>query len=167
MKTLKESLLSDIDTNLAQGDEWEKNLKAEIKEFLKVISAAKNYEGGYSLKNGRSNKVFTLNALKELGYDANHIEIFMYTMDNFSYTSSNDDWALEITLSKRSDDNMKHICSVWKKKIYMDRWLFNKWNDVVRDLLKPATKSSDTFKKFLDNMEKWNEQLVSKQLLLK
>lgn len=167
MKTLKESLLSDIDTNLAQGDEWEKNLKAEIKEFLKAISAAKNYEGGYLLKNGRSNKVFTPTALRELGYDANHIEIFMYTMDNFSYTSSNDDWALEITLSKHSDDNMKHICSVWKKKIYMDRWEFDKWNDVVRDLFKPAAKSLDTFKKFLDNMEKWNEQLVSKQLLLK
>lgn len=67
MKTLKESLLSDIDTNLAQGDEWENNLKAEIKEFLKVIRTAKNYEGGYLLKNGRSNKIFTPNALQELG----------------------------------------------------------------------------------------------------
>lgn len=163
---LYEGILSGADTVLAQGDEWEKNLKAELKEFLKVIRTAKNYEGGYILKNGRSNKVFTLNALKELGYDANHIEIIMYTMDSFSYTSSNDDWALEITLSKRSDDNMKHICSVWHKKIYMDRWEFNKWNDVVRDLIKPAAKSLDTFKKFLDNMEKWNEQLVGTKLLL-
>lgn len=167
MKTLKESLLSDIDTTLAQGDEWEKNLKAEIKEFLKVISAAKNYEGGYSLKNGRSNKVFTPNALHELGFDANHIEIMMYTMDSFTFDSYADEWKLTISLSKRSDDNMKHICTVWEKIVYMDRWLFNKWNDVVRDLLKPATKSSDTFKKFLDNMEKWNGQLVGKQLLLK
>lgn len=167
MKTLKESLLSDIDTNLAQGDEWEKNLKAEIKEFLKVISAAKNYEGGYSLKNGRSNKVFTPNALHELGFDANHIEIMMYTMDSFNYTSSNDDWVLEITLSKRSDDNMKHICTVWEKKVYMDRWIADNWRGIVKDILKPATKSSDTFKKFLDNMEKWNGQLVGKQLLLK
>lgn len=167
MKTLKESLLSDIDTTLAQGDEWEKNLKAEIKEFLKVIGAAKNYEGGYSLKNGRSNKVFTPNVLHELGFDANHIEIMMYTMDSFTFDSYADEWKLTIILSKRSDDNMKHICTVWEKIVYMDRWLFNKWNDVVRDLLKPATKSSDTFKKFLDNMEKWNGQLVGKQLLLK
>ena len=49
----------------------------------------------------------------------------------------------------------------------MDRWEFNKWNEVVKDLLKPAAKSLDSFKKFLDNMEKWNEQLVGKQLLLK
>lgn len=167
MKTLKESLLSDIDTNLAQGDEWEKNRKAEIKEFLKVISTAKNWEGGYSLKNGRSIKLFTPNALRELGFDANHIEIFMYTMDSFSFASSNDDWAIEITLSKRSDDNMKHINTVWKKIVYIDRWEFDKWNDVVKNLIKPAVKSLDTFKKFLDNMEKWNEQLVGKQLLLK
>lgn len=169
MKTLKESLLNDIEDTLAHGDEWEKNLKGEIKEFLKVIGTSKNYEGGYSLKNCRSNKVFTPNVLQELGFDANYIEIMMYTMDSFSLSSDNYncDWLLNITLSKRSDDNMKHICDVWNKKVYMDRWLFNKWNDVVRELIKPATKSLDTFKKFLDNMEKWNEQLVSKQLLLK
>lgn len=103
----------------------------------------------------------------DLGFDANHIEIFMYTMDSFSFASSNDDWAIEITLSKRSDDNMKHINTVWKKIVYMDRYEFDKWNDVVKNLIKPAAKSLDTFKKFLDNMEKWNEQLVGKQLLLK
>lgn len=61
---------------------------------------------------------------------------------------------------------MRHIRTVWEKKVYIDRWSYDKWNDVVKDLLKPATKSLDTFKKFLNNMEKWNEQLVSKKLLL-
>lgn len=167
MKSLKESLLRDQEDALADFDTLEKDLRAEMKEFLKAISVAKNYEGGYLLKNGRSNKVFTPTALRELGYDANHIEIFMYTMDSFSFTSSNDDWALEITLSKRSDDNMKHICSVWKKKIYMDRWEFDKWNEVVKNLIKPAAKTKDTFKNFLINMEKYNEQCVGKNLLLK
>lgn len=167
MKTLYESILSDIEDTIAKGDDYIKVIKEEIKEFLKAISAAKNYEGGYSLKNSRSNGVFAPNVLHDLGFDANHIHIFMYTMDSFNYTSSNDDWVLEITLTKRSDDNMKRICTVWEKKVYMDRWEFNKWNEVVKDLLKPAAKSLDSFKKFLDNMEKWNEQLVSKQLLLK
>lgn len=167
MITLKESILSDIDDTLAQGDNWEKTVKAEIKEFLKAIGTAKNWEGGYSLKNGRSIGLFTPNALRELGFDANYIHIMMYTMDSFNYTSSTDDWKIEITLSKRSDDNMKHICTVWEKKIYMDRWEFDKWNDVVKNLIKPATKSLYTFKKFLDNMEKWNEQLVGTNLLLK
>lgn len=166
MKTLKESLLSDIDTNLAHGNEWEKNLKAEIKEFLRGISSAKNYEG-FGFKNGRKTAFFVPNALKQIGYDANHIEIMMYTMDNFTFDAHADEWKLTIILSKRSNDNMKHICNVWEKMVYMDRWEFDKWNDVVKELIKPAGKSLDTFKKFLDNMEKWNEQLAGKQLLLK
>lgn len=167
MKTLKESILANMDDTIAHGDNWEKNIKGEIKEFLKVIGMVKNYEGGYSLKNGHSNRIFTPNALHELGFDANQIHIFMYTMDSFSYSNGNDDWVLEITISKRSDDNMKHICDVWYKKVYMDRWEYNKWNEVVKDLLKPASKSLDTFKRFLNNMEKWNEQCVGKNLLLK
>ena len=167
MKTLKESLLDDIDTTMKNGSEWAKEIEQETKEFLKAISTAKNYEGGYSLKNGRSTSFSVPNALHELGYDANHIEIFMYTMDSFRYTSSNDDWALIITISKYSDDNMKHICDVWKKTVYMDRWSFNKWNDVVKNVLKPATKSLDTFKKFLNNMEKLNGQYISPSSLLK
>lgn len=167
MKTLKESLLDDIESTMNNGREWVKEIEKEKKEFLKVISTAKNYEGGYSLKNSRSNGIFAPNVIHGLGFDANHIHIFMYTMDSFNYTSSNDDWVLEITLTKRSDDNMKHICTVWEKKVYMDRWDFDKWNDVVKELIKPAAKSLDTFKKLLDNMEKWNDDLVDKKLLLK
>lgn len=167
MRTLYESLLDDIETTMDNGSKWVKEIENEKKEFLKVISTAKNWEGGYSLKNSRSNGLFTPNVLNELGFDANHIHIFMYTMDSFNYTSSNNDWVLEITLSKRSDDNMKHICTVWEKKVYMDRWIADNWRGIVKELLKPAAKSLDTFKKFLDNMEKWNEQLVGKQLLLK
>jgi hypothetical protein len=105
--------------------------------------------------------------LKQLGYDANHIEIMMYTMDNFTFDAHADEWKVTIWLTKRSDDNAEHINGVWEKMVYMDRWEFNKWNDVVKELIKPAAKSLDTFKKFLNNMEKWNEQCVGKQLLLK
>ena len=41
MITLKESILADMDDTLAQGDELDKNIKAEIKEFLKAIATAK------------------------------------------------------------------------------------------------------------------------------
>lgn len=166
MKTLKESLLDDIETSMENGNEWVKEIEKEKKEFLRAISAAKNYEG-FGFKNGRKTSFFVPNALKQLGYDANHIEIIMYTMDNFHFDTHADEWKLTICLTKRSDDNMSYICSVWEKKVYMDRWEFNKWNDVVKDLIKPAAKSLDTFKKFLDNMEKWDEQCVGKQLLLK
>lgn len=167
MKTLKESLLDDIETSMTDGDQMIKDFENEKKEFLKVLSAAKNYEGGYSLKNGRSIGLFTPNALYELGFDANYIHIMMYTMDSFNYTSSNDNWAIEITLSKRSDDNMKHICTVWEKKIYVDRWTADNWRGIVKNIIKPATKSLDTFKKFIDNMDKYNEQYTNVNSLLK
>lgn len=163
MRTLKESILSDIEDTLAQGDELDKNIKAEIKEFLKAIATAKNYEG-FGYKNGRSTSFFVPNALKQMGYDANHIEITMYTLDN-NYTNA-DDWIINIKFAKYSDDH-RFEQYTWDKNIYMDRWEANKWNDIVRGLIKPASKSLDTFKKFLDNMEKWNGQLVGKQLLLK
>lgn len=83
MKTLKESLLDDIDTTMKNGSEWVKGIEKEKKEFLKIIGTAKYWEGGYSLKNGRSNGVFVPNVLHELGFDANHIHIMMYTMDSF------------------------------------------------------------------------------------
>ena len=99
-----------------------------------------------------------------MGYDANHIEITMYTLDN-NYTNA-DDWIINIKLAKYSDDQ-RFERYTWDKNIYMDRWEANKWNNIVKELIKPAAKSLDTFKKFLDNIEKWNGQLVGKQLLLK
>ena len=167
MKTLKESLLDDIETTMSNGSKWAKEIENEKKEFLKVIRTAKNYEGGYSLKNSRSNGLFTPNVLNELGVDANHIHIFMYTNDSFNYTSSNDDWVLEISLSKRSDDNREHIRTVYEKCVYMDYYMFNKWNEVVNNLIKPAAKTKDTFKKFLASIEQWDQQLVSPSILLK
>jgi hypothetical protein len=167
MRTLKESLLDDIETTMSNGSKWAKEIEQETKEFLKIISTAKYWGGGYSLKNGRSNGVFVPNILHELGYDANHIHIFMYTNDSFNYTSSNDDWVLEISLSKRSDDNMRHICTVWEKKVYMDRWTADNWRGIVKNVIKPTTKSLDQFKKFLINMEKLNGQYVSPSSLLK
>ena len=166
MKTLKESLLSDIDTNLAQGDEWEKNLKAEIKEFLRGISSAKNYEG-FGFKNGRKTSFFVPNALKQLGYDANHIEIMMYTMDNFHFDAHGDEWKVTIWLTKRSDDNMRHICTVWDNKIRISRWVADNWRVFIKNIIKPSTKSLDTFKKLLDIMEKYNGRPIDANLLLK
>lgn len=167
MITLKESILADMDDTIAQGDEWEKNFKAEIKEFLKAISTAKNYESlGY--KNGRKAAFFVPNALKQLGYDANHIDIMICTTYNFSTADKAVDWKLNIWLTKHSEDNREYLNGgIYDNAVYMDYWEYNKWNDIVKELIKPAAKSLDTFKKLLDNMEKWNGQLVGKQLLLK
>lgn len=167
MKTLKESLLNDIEDTLAHGNEWEKNLKGEIKEFLKAIAMTKNYES-LGFENGRKTAFFVPNLLKQLGYDANHIDIMICKISNFRSMNKTVDWKLNIWLEKHSDDNTEYINGgIYDNTVYMDYCEYNKWNDVVRELIKPATKSLDTFKKFLDNMEKWNGQLINKQLLLK
>lgn len=163
MKTLYESLLDDIDTTMKNGSEWAKEIEKEKKEFLKVLGAAKNYEGGYSLKNGRSNGIFTPNVLHELGYDANHIHLLMFTRDS----SIDDSWVLELSLSRRSEDNMRFINTVLDKRIYMDRWVADNWRGFIKNVIKPATKSLDTFKRFISNMEKLNGQYISPSSLLK
>jgi hypothetical protein len=165
MKTLKESLLDDIETTMNNGSKWAKEIEQETKEFLKVISTAKYWDGGYSLKNGRSNGVFVPNILHELGYDANHIHLLMYTEDSNGWISGS--WTLEISLSKRSDDNMRRICTVWEKKIRITRGVADNWRAFIKNIIKPATKSLDTFKKLLDNMEKYNGRPIEVNLLLK
>lgn len=165
MKTLKESLLDDIETTMDNGSKWAKEIEKEKKEFIKVIGTAKNWEGGYNLKNGRSNGVFVPNILHELGYDANHIHLLMYTEDSNGWISGS--WVLEISLSKRSDDNMRYICTVWDKKIRITRGVADNWRGFIKNIIKPATKSLDTFKKLLDNMEKYNGRPIEVNLLLK
>lgn len=171
MKTLYESILDDIDVQMSQGDEWVKEIEKEKKEFLKELGLAKNYDGGYSLKNGRSTGFFVPNALKELGYDANHIKIMMYTMDSFNYGDHGDEWMLEVSLSKYDEDDTKNfrkfIGTIWEKKVYIDRWTADNWRGIVKNVIKPTTKSLDQFKKFLINMEKFNGQYISPSSLLK
>lgn len=165
MKTLKESLLSDIEGTLTVGDEWEKNLKAETKEFLKALGAAKNYES-MGFKDGRQLTFFTPNAnvLNHLGYDANHIMIMIRR--NFNHGKHAGEWKISIDLTKYNDVNRGHIDSAWNKTIYMKRDDFNSCNEVLKNLLKPAAKSLDTFKRFLSNVDQWDDQTVDIELLL-
>ena len=167
MKTLYESLLDDIDTTMKNGSEWTKEIENEKKEFLKVLSAAKNYEGGWSLKNGRSNSVVVPNALRELGFDANYIRLLMYTKDSFHSVFEDDDWVLEITISKTDEDGLIRTRPVWDKKIYIGRWVADNWRGFIKNVIKPATKSLDTFKQLLDNMDKHNGRYIDANLLLK
>lgn len=44
MKTLKESLLSDIDTNLAQGDKWDKKFATAQSELKYISDCINNFE---------------------------------------------------------------------------------------------------------------------------
>lgn len=171
MKSLLESILDDIDVQMSSGDEWVKQSKAETKEFLKLIGTINSYdtpELGINII--RKNNIvlrcrlFAPYTLKQLGFDANAIKIIIGPV------YETDDWSLKIsiyTVEDKSKLGTVYVKPLWEKKVYLENYEFSKSSDIVKNLLKPAGKSLDTFKKFLNNMEKWNEQLVGKYLLLK
>lgn len=171
MKTLRESILDDIDVQMSNGDEWAKESKAETKEFLKLIGGINGYDSpeiGISVRS-KGNRVlrcrlFAPYTMEQLGFNANAIKIIIGPV------YETDDWSLKIsiyTVEDKSKLGTVYVKPLWEKKAYLESTEFNKTSDIVKDLLKPASKSLDSFKKFLDNMEKWNEQLVGKYLLLK
>lgn len=164
MKTLYESILNDIETTMNNGREWTKEIEQETKEFLKRIGTIKTCNIiGVKLKPSDTLRcrLFVPNALKQLGYDANAIII---TIRN---VNENDYWAINISIYTAEDAKLRNVNDkpVWEKTIYIEEYY--KSSDIVKHVLKPASKSLDTFKKFLNNMEKWNEQLVGTQLLIK
>lgn len=168
MRTLYESLLNDIETSMKNGDEWVKQSKAETKEFLKAIGTLKNYNKltlGLKPRNTDTLRcrLFVPYAMEQLGFNGNAIKIIISTVGD------TDDWSLKIAIYTAEDKSKLgtiYVKPLWEKKVYLENTEFNKAADIVKDLLKPAAKSLDTFKKFLNNMEKWNEQLVGKNLLL-
>jgi hypothetical protein len=171
MKTLYESILDDIDVQMSNGDEWVKEIEKEKKEFLKLIGSVNYYdtpELGVGIRR-KNNKVlrcrlFAPYTIEQLGFNANAIKIIIGPV------YETDDWSLKIsfyTVEDKSKLGTVYVKPLWEKKAYLESTEFSKTLDIIKDLLKPATKSLDSFKKFLNNMEKWNEQLVGKQLLLK
>ena len=171
MKTLRESILADIDVQMANGDEWVKKSKAETKEFLKLIGSINTYdtpELGISVR--RKNNIvlrcrlFAPYTIEQLGFNANAIKIIIGPV------YETDDWSLKIsiyTVEGKSKLGTVYVKPLWEKKVYCENYEFSKSSDIVKALLKPATKSLDSFKNLLNNMEKWNEQMVGKKLLLK
>lgn len=171
MRTLYESILDDIEVQVQRGDEWVKEIEKETKEFLKLIGTINSYDSPAIEINIRRKgnktlrcRLFAPYTIEHLGFNANAIKIIISTV------SETDDWSLKISIYTAEDKSKlgtAYVKPLWEKKVYLENYEFSKTSDIVKDILKPATKSLDTFKKFLDNMEKWNEQLVGKQLLLK
>lgn len=153
MRTLKESLLSDIEDTLRSGSEWSKTLEKKISKFLKNIGSPTNYKkiGGYKIS-----KIISIgdieDILKLLGFDANYIELCIID----SWPNGNiPQWSLNVTIGG------------WDKTIYPDDTYITDPKVFIKELIKPLTKDIDAFKKFLNNMEKFNRQHVNMSDLLK
>lgn len=163
MKTLKESLLTDIETSMRVGDTYSKIPENALKELGKEISLLKNYErlpkrvytNGYSTKFIVAPEMFEF-----IGYEANHIEIIAYQPGVGAGLLYDDlDWRVTIYITNREEYG--HILSsAFEASIYLSNDIVSSFKEILKKLIKPMTKDLGTFKHSLEMFQKYDDQLV-------
>ena len=158
MKTLKESLLSDIEDTIASGDDYIKGIKEEMHGLNRAIGSVSIYTklNPRIYINGRRCTLHFTNLLTSLGYDANAMEITIYQLED-----DLKDWYIDIFLYKHDGGRTSH--SAYEHTIYLYNGHFEKFNDILKKLLKPATKDSDSFVHFLNKLAQYEGQLVMRE----
>lgn len=144
MKTLKESLLSDMEDTIAIGDKYDNDIKGELKELQHIVSRVKYWERTWK-KDMRYIRLGIPNILNLMGYDADTIEILI------SYESvMQANWRIEIIIVKdpQGDREFKY-----GSKVYISELTTRHFKDVLKKVLTPACKNIDSFKKFLEKVE--------------
>ena len=158
MKTLKESILADMEDTIVSGDDYIKGVKEEMRGLNRAVSTIKSYDKLTSRVyiNGRRCTMLFTNLLTSLGYDANAMEITMYQLED-----DLKDWHLDVFLYKQDGWSTCH--SAYEHTIYLYNGHFEKFNDILKKLLKPATKDSDSFVHFLNKLAQYEGQLVMRE----
>lgn len=177
MKTLKESILSDIDDTLQAGDNYVKDIEAKFKKFSNELVNIKNYDTNYTISHNKG-KLFGVNIIN---YNLN----LMRTNYSFSECKEilthlgfgNEAGALFIDIAHPESYNAFGPKDVWTKNTwmmcigvlaytdkgseYVYRYIISFENGGVKTLknflskyIKPACKSIATFAKFLDDIKK-------------
>lgn len=164
MITLKESILADMEDTIASGDDYVKGVKEEMRGLNRAIGTIKSYDKLTSRVyiNGHRCTMYFTNLLTSLGYDANAMELTIYQLED-----DLKDWHLDIFLYKRDGYTCRSGRSAYDHTIYLYNGRFEKFNDILKKLLKPATKDSDSFVHFLNQLAHYEGQLVmrAEQLL--
>ena len=163
MKTLKESLLADIETSMRVGDTYAKIPENALKELGKEISLLKNYDrlpkriytNGYSTKFIVAPEMFEF-----IGYEANHIEIIAYQPGAGTGLLYDDlDWRITIYISNREEYG--HILSsAFEASIYLSDDIVSSFKEILKKLIKPMTKDLSTFKHSLEMFQKYDGQII-------
>ena len=163
MKTLKESLLADIETSMRVGDTYAKIPENALKELGKEISLLKNYDrlpkriytNGYSTKFIVAPEMFEF-----IGYEANHIEIIAYQPGAGAGLLYDDlDWRIKIYISNREEYG-RILSSTFEASIYLSKSTVSSFKDILKKLIKPMTKDLNTFKHSLEMFQKYGDRLV-------
>lgn len=158
MKTLKESILAGMEDTIASGDDYIKGIKEEMQNLKRAISTIKSYDKLTSRVyiNGHRCTIYFTNLLTSLGYDANAMELTIYQLED-----DLKDWHLDILLYKQDGGYTSR--SAYEHTIYLYNGHFEKFSDILKKLLKPATKDSDSFAHFLNQLAHYEGQLVMRE----
>jgi hypothetical protein len=144
MKTLYESLLSDIEDTIAKGDKYDNDIKGELKELQRIVSRVKYWERGWK-RDMHYIRLGIPNLLKLSGYNADTIEIIV------SYEGvMQGKWRMEITIINNPYGNREFLYASF---VYISELTTKCFKDILKKILVPAFKDADSFKKFLDKVE--------------
>ena len=144
MKTLYESILSDIEDTIAKGDKYDNDIKGELKELQRIVSRVKYWERGYK-RDMHYIRLAIPNLLKLMGYDADTIEIVV------SYEGiMQGKWRMNIIIVNNPLDNREFL---YDSYVYISELTTKCFKDVLKKVLVPACKDIDSFKKFLEKVE--------------
>lgn len=151
MRTLKESILADIEDTLQAGDDMVKNLKALIKKLRREITSLKNYR----TYTGDAIAIFDIKylGLHNMGKLTINIHRNEY-MQNILHANGYE-WFFNIYL----DDINHKTMWVSKFRVNNDKKLILK--DIIKGLFTDATKDENVFMRFLDNIKKFDGQTVT------
>lgn len=143
MKTLKESILDDIEDTIAKGDKYDNDIKGELKELQRIVSRVKYWER--TIKEIRYIRLGIPNLLKLMGYDADTIEIVVRYEGVMQGK-----WRIDIIIVNNSHGNREFL---YDSIIYISELATKCFKDVLKKVLVPACKDIDSFKKFLEKVE--------------
>lgn len=143
MKTLKESLLSDIEDTIAIGDKYDNDIKGELKELQRIVSRVKYWER--TIKEIRYIRLGIPNLLKLMGYDADTIEIVVRYEGVMRAN-----WRIDIIIVDNSHGDREFL---YDSIIYISELATKCFKDVLKKVLIPACKDIDSFKKFLEKVK--------------
>ena len=143
MKTLKESLLSDIEDTIAKGDKYDNDIFGELKELQRIVSRVKYWER--TIKKIHYIRLGIPNLLKLIGYDADTIEIVVRYEGVMQAN-----WRIDIIIVDNSHGDREFL---YDSIIYISELTTKCFKDVLKKVLIPACKNVDSFKKFLEKVE--------------
>lgn len=162
MKTLRESLLGDMENNLENGGKLIQDAYDGFEELKKELSFKKNYVTTFmhstKTPSYKVGGIFDNEGLwAYLGHDANYLE-----MSIFKNEESFKDWYLGIYLGKRKNGTtFASVNESYDYYIYLNSSVFKSFNDVLSKFIKPMVKDIDAFKTSLEKIKYYNEKLIS------